>query len=613
MKKFIFTVIILILMLFTSSAVFAAAIITSPIDSRPISTDYLKNLAEIAGDTVLYPDKENMDYFSSTESENHFADSEKIRAEIRELVSQNNNKDTIVIINTSTYFTKGLVGSRCGVSYKDEKKAMQELKSLLTDYPEPSYYINLSMPRTLPETRFNKVWFDDKSLTGLGYYYLQLNPKCENKEYISQNLKTVNPIQFLMEYSYLTNKKNELGEDSLADYENAFLNDFERLKKREPYRSYLYSYKLPYFTVADMFSTLLNYQSNGLIDEIIISNDDFQLPNSISYFDSLNKDLVTKENNSPVKFSFARTYMSTGVYSIAKQLMNTKGENYTASALSGKNQDVNFIFGTDEIPQLIYARILSKRTQKTTDFNLISKDSDKIDTFDVVSVNLLLKNAVNFVKNGQKKSVNKTDLYLYNYNIEKSPEDTIAKIKQSIAENKNTGVIEIYSNEILNTGDNNLFKRLTENSKNEDDPDITDLAFYSAWNTNANAIGLGVAHAQVYAISKEITDSPENMLLAQVKMLSQHLIEDGIYTCNTKRILSNEGYIPNSADKSESEKLISVLNYDDILKSFKNKSYTIKDNTYTISDNKLKEYCFPWGRTFECYLDFDISLSNEKP
>lgn len=612
MKKLLF-ILIFMSVFFITEASYGAAIITSPLDSRPISTDYLKNLAEIYGDNVLYPDKEIMDCFSATGEENYFADSEKIRREIRELVSQNNNSDTVVIINTSTYFSKGLVGSRCGINYKNEKKAMAELKALMQDYPEPKYYINLTMPRTLPETRLNNVWFNEKSINGLGYYYLRSNPECENKEYIKQNFKTVTPVQFLMEYSYLENKRTELGEEGLKDYENDFLKAFEALKKYEPYKSYLYYYKLPYFTTADMFSQLMIYQDMGLVDEIIVSNDDFQLPDSIVYFNSLGEEWVTQENNSPVKFSFARTYMSSGVYSIVKQIKNQRGEKEAEAALKAENDKINFIFGTDEVPQLIYARALAQKTGMTTDFNIIADKTDKVDTFDVASVNALAENAASFVKGLSNNSINQSDVYLYNYNNagEGSMAEALDKINTSIESGNNTGVIEIYSTEILNTGENSLFKTLVENAQNKAEPSAADLGFYSAWNTNANAIGLGIAHAQVYSIAKNAAEDKSAMLKAHIKMLTQHLIEDGVYTCNTKRMLSNEGYIPTSEDRSHSKKLVDTMAYERVLEGFENKTYTIDDKQYTVKEESLKEYSFPWGRTFECYLDFNVDLTEE--
>lgn len=546
MKKIFFTCVILFSFMWVVN-VYSQTIITSPIDSRPISTDYLENLADIAGDTVLYPDKENMDYFSSNNEENHFADSEKVRTEIRNLVSENNNNDTVVIINTSTYFSKGLVGSRCGKNYDDEKEALKELKSLMTDYSEPTYYVNISMPRTLPETRFNEVWFNDKALNGLGYYYLKENPKDENREYISKNFRLVTPVQFIMEYSYVYNKRAELGEEGLEGYERDFINAADKLKKYDPYKKYLVDYKLPYYSIADMFSSLLRFQENGLLDEIVISNDDFQLPNFVVYLNSLE----TKPNST--KYSFARSYMSTGAYAITKQLINKKGEDFAKKALDGKAENINFIFGTDELPQLIYARVLAKKTGKTADFNLIFEESDKVDTFDVVSIKELLENAKNFAMGNQKSFTNKVDVYLYNYNLgsDKAALNTISDMEKSKENGNKLGVIEIYSSEILNSGDNKLFKTLLENAKEKNNINVTDLAFYSAWNTNANAIGLGIAQAQVSSIGEKTNEDTEKMLKARIKMLSQHLIEDGVYTCNTKRMLSNERYIPTAVEKEK--------------------------------------------------------------
>lgn len=604
MKKIFFTCVILFSFLCVVN-VYSQTIITSPIDSRPISTDYLENLADIAGDTVLYPDKENMDYFSSNNEENHFADSEKVRAEIRKLVSENNNKDTVVIINTSTYFSKGLVGSRCGKNYDDEKEALEELKSLMTDYSEPTYYVNISMPRTLPETRFNEVWFNDKALNGLGYYYLKENPKDENREYISKNFRLVTPVQFIMEYSYVFNKRAELGEEGLEGYERDFINDADKLKKYDPYKKYLVDYKLPYYSIADMFSSLLRFQENGLLDEIVISNDDFQLPNFVVYLNSLE----TKPNST--KYSFARSYMSTGAYAITKQLINKKGEDFAKKALEGKAENINFIFGTDELPQLIYARVLAKKTGKTADFNLIFEESNKVDTFDVVSIKELLENAKNFAMGNQKSFTDKVDVYLYNYNLgsDKAVLNTISDMEKSKENGNKLGVIEIYSSEILNSGDNKLFKTLLENAKEKNNINVTDLAFYSAWNTNANAIGLGIAQAQVSSIGEKTNEDTEKMLKSQIKMLSQHLIEDGVYTCNTKRMLSNERYIPTAEEKEKSEKLSSVLDYQGVLDAFKDKEYTINDEKYIVTENKLIKYGFPWGRTFECILDFEIELN----
>ena len=74
-----------------------------------------------------------------------FADSKKVRELIRENVSKNNSSDTTVIINTSSYFTGGLVGSRCAAQYENTDTALKELLSLVTDYTQPKYYINITV------------------------------------------------------------------------------------------------------------------------------------------------------------------------------------------------------------------------------------------------------------------------------------------------------------------------------------------------------------------------------------------------------------------------------------------------------------------------------------
>ena len=89
MKKFVFTI---FCSLVFATGVYANTIVTSPIDSRPISYDYLNNLSNIAGDNVVSVDKKNLDFFSTYEPDNRLGNSEKVREEMYELVEKNNNK-----------------------------------------------------------------------------------------------------------------------------------------------------------------------------------------------------------------------------------------------------------------------------------------------------------------------------------------------------------------------------------------------------------------------------------------------------------------------------------------------------------------------------------------
>ncbi len=592
-------------------------VITAPLDSRPISLDYLEKLAKLNNEDFFAPEKDILDMFPTNVNYLRFAQSDKVREQIREKVALSNTEDTTVIINTSSYMTSGLVGSRVGENYSDFHTALDELEKLVTDYDKPQYYVNLSMPRTLPETRKNNIWRDNEKCLGMGYFYLKNNPDCEDKNYISLKFSAVTPTQLIMEWSYITNKINERGESSLQVWEKDFINYFNRVyKQMEPYKTYLAKYIVPFSSVSETFSRLLQMQESGKIKEITVSNDDFQIPDFITYFNNKNADWIPRENGTPIKFSFARNYITNGPRSIYKLLADKKGVYEADRALQGKSDSINFLFGTDEIPQLIYARNLSRRNNLSVHYNIINtgKTSD-VAEFDVLSTNSLIKNDINFVSVGAKKTDKKVDIYMYDYNnTDTDMTEILRQMNESRQRGRDVGLIEIYSSTTASTGSNELFKTLVRNSSsNSTSLGITDLICYSAWNTNANAIGLGIAYANVYQIMKEICpeENEKQLLENHINMLAIHCAEDGYYTARGKRILSEEGFVPVYEDTLKSEKLLPVIGSENITKAFSNKKYVINNNEYVTDNFNIKDYNFPWGRIFECYLDFEVTISKK--
>ncbi len=587
-------------------------IITAPIDSRPVSFDYLENLVRLNNEAFFAPDKDILDMFPANANYSRFAESDNVRKQIKDYVSKSNNEDTTVIINISSYMTAGLVGSRCGDNYDDFDKKLDELEKLAELYDKPTYYVNLSMPRTLPETRMNDIWRDNKTYRGMGYYYIKNNPGCEDKNYISSEFSNINPVQLIMEWSYVTNKRYELGENSLEVWEKEFINYFDKVyKKCEPYKSYLSKYIMPFSAVSETFSRLMKMQKKGLIDEIVISNDDFQIPNFITYFNTKNADWIPKESGSPIKFSFARNYITNGPRCIYKLLKDEKGVYEAQRALDGKGENINFIFGTDELSQLIYARDLSKRKNLSSDFNLVSTSTGSdVATFDVIKTNSLLKNSVNFVSAGKKKTYEKIDLYLFDYNNKNISSAYISdKMEESRKNGKNVGLIEIFSSDVLSAGGNSLFKKLLFNAREKNGKlGINELACYSAWNTNANAIGLGVAHAQVFGIMKQTSENKSEFLKNHLNILAIHCAEDGFYTVKGKRDLTNEGFLPVYEDTLKSDKLLNFIGYNEVKDAFNGGKYTIGGKEYTVRDFDISKYNFPWGRLFECCLEFDCEI-----
>ncbi len=599
--------------IFISSAYAFGGIITAPIDGRPVSLDYLKSLGELNGEEFFAPDKDTLDMFPINANYSRFAKSPNVREQIREKVSEVDNEDTVVIINTSSYMTAGLVGSRCGDNYKGFEQALDELDKLVSEYDKPKYYVNLSMPRTLPETRMNSVWRDNKKYRGIGYYYIKYNSECEDKNYISSKFSLVTPVQLIMEWSYVKNKQDELGEDALCPWERDFIKHFDSIYRgMEPYKTYLSKYIMPFSTVSEIFSRLMKMREEGKIDEIVISNDDFQIPDFITYMNGKNADWIPKENGTPVKFSFARNYITNGPRSIYKLIKDKRGVNFADAALKGKSDDINFIFGTDEIPQLIYARNLSKTKNYSADFNVISTSLEgETAQFDVLKVNSLVKNDLNFVSAGEKKTDMKIDLYIFDYgNKNVSAGEVLEKMNESKKNGRDVGLIEIYGGDVLATGENILFKKLLNNSKEKNGGiGVNELVCYSAWNTNANAIGLGTAHAQVFGIMKQLSENKEDFLAAHLNLLSVHCAEDGFYTVKGKRLLTNEKFVPVYEDTLKSEKLLPFVGSDEIISAFSGGEYVIDGKKYFTDKFDISEYNFPWGRLFECFLKFDCEVT----
>lgn len=598
MKKLFFTIIVTVLFALPA---YADTIITAPIDGRPISNEYLGNLAAIGNDKFYSVSKENLDFFSSYDPDNHLGKSDKVREEIYKLVSNNNNEHTTVIINTSSYITNGLVGSRCGVNYEDYKIALNDLEKLVTDFKEPTYYVNLAMPRSLPETRFNQIWYNDEKIKGLGSYYLKYNKNSENYDEINRNFSYVTPTQYIMEFSYVYNKAAELGEDMLTDWEKDFLSYFKRnIKNKAPYKQYIDYYIRPYEATALIFKQLIKMQQEGLISQLVISNDDLQLPDSVTYFYGKGCDWVQAENNSPIKYSYARTYMESGPGSIHRTITDTYSKQELGKANTGTSKYVNIIYGTDEVSQLIYARDYTRRKYLTPNITFSYNDvSQNVATFDVKQPGNLARAAYNFVKGDVGKyTENPASIYIYDYRVKTDKSSSaIEKLKKDKKNGSNIGLIELFNGTVENTVFQNIFY-------NRKGLYLSHLDMYSAWNTNGNAIGLGIAHCQVISIAKENTTRPENMILAQTKMLAQHIIEDGFYTKSGKLTLVNKGYRPNVQDRINSSILYDLMDVNKVTNELC-KEYILKNNRYVIEDLKVSKLNFPWGRTFDIFVDFE--------
>lgn len=577
--------------------VFANTIITAPIDSRPVSTEYLENLVNINGDTLLYPNKKYLDIFSGSEND-HFANSNEVRKSIRDFVAKNNNEYTTVIINSSTYFTGGLVGSRNSSQYNDIENGINELYNLINTYKNPSYYINIAMPRNLPDSRGGAIWSDDNNLIyGIGHFYNENDNKTV-LEYIKNNYDKVKPEEFLLEWGYVYNKAFENGEESLFKWEKDFLDYCNELYEDEEYKVYMDNYKRIFESTAEIFKSIMRWQRVGLLTEIIIGNDDLQLPDFISYMynNSENTKWINSINGSPIKYSFSRHYIKSDNESIYANIEKQYGKDEAIKAEQGISQNVNILCGMDEIPQLIYASDVLKRNNIYTDIKFYGTENlSSVDSYDVKNANEILNIYSQYVKRNGNEKGETLHMFICDYKNSTSKTNIINEIKKLIDLGENVGLIELFDYSKTEI-ENNVFDTLVK------DGYILNLDCYSAWNTNANAIGLGIAQGEVYNIS----DKQDENIINNINLLLRHIFEDGIYTSSGKREIISEGYVITDNDMIKSERLKKIFVDENILKYMINKTISKNDNSVTIENITFKDYNFPWKRNFECYIDFNI-------
>lgn len=577
--------------------VFANTIITAPIDSRPVSTEYLENLVNINGDTLLYPNKKYLDIFSGSEND-HFANSNEVRKSIRDFVAKNNNEYTTVIINSSTYFTGGLVGSRNSSQYNDIENGINELYNLINTYKNPSYYINIAMPRNLPDSRGGAIWSDDNNLIyGIGHFYNENDNKTV-LEYIKNNYDKVKPEEFLLEWGYVYNKAFENGEESLFKWEKDFLDYCNELYENEEYKVYMDNYKRIFESTAEIFKSIMRWQRVGLLTEIIIGNDDLQLPDFISYMynNSENTKWINSINGSPIKYSFSRHYIKSDNESIYANIEKQYGKDEAIKAEQGISQNVNILCGMDEIPQLIYASDVLKRNNIYTDIKFYGTEKlSSVDSYDVKNANEILNIYSQYVKRNGNEKGETLHMFICDYKNSTSKTNIINEIKKLIDLGENVGLIELFDYSKTEI-ENNVFDTLVK------DGYILNLDCYSAWNTNANAIGLGIAQGEVYNIS----DKQDENIINNINLLLRHIFEDGIYTSSGKREIISEGYVITDNDMIKSERLKKIFVDENILKYMINKTISKNDNSVTIENITFKDYNFPWKRNFECYIDFNI-------
>lgn len=243
--------------------------INVPLDSRPIGREYIQNLAVTAGYNYL----EISSGLDSANGDNVYraGNPTTVQNSLANTVRSNNYTDTTVVINTSSYFHGGLVANRLPSAYANMDQKISSLKTLLSTYTRPTYYVIMQVPRTIPDTRtiaFPSGVTSTTKVDGLEAYYNKANKKTATQ---------VTFEQALLDWSYLyfyQKAGNTLPQDA---YVRNFYNDFYA-----KYKTYLDAYINVYEQSYLYLNQLYTMKNQGYKFNLIISSDYYVTSNFIN-------------------------------------------------------------------------------------------------------------------------------------------------------------------------------------------------------------------------------------------------------------------------------------------------------------------------------------------
>ncbi|MEK7433195.1 MAG: DUF4127 family protein, partial [Cyanobacteriota bacterium] len=443
-------------------------ILIIPMDDRPCTYDFPKQIAEIYGSEVLIPDK------------NFMGNLERIadRKEISNFILKNSNDILGTIIASDTLAYGGLIPSRrTKSSFEKIIKNFEVIKKLKENNSNSPLYVCSTIQR-ISDSNENQeekeYWKDYGKLIHNYSYLLHKNNILTTKNY--ENIIVKKILTSNNEFDFLEEIKNKIPNQILEDY----LNDRLRNLNVNKY--------------------LIDLVKHKYIDFLVISSDD----SSSFGFNVIEREILKN-------------------YILAQKLENNvimyPGADESVSVLTGRliNKINDFtpkfhcLYSETELKENIitmYEGIKIKETLKYQISSLGGVIKDKIDEADIILY-------IHTSADGQ------IDQYLntiYKENIPKLSEEYINKDIENISNLlKNNQKVVLIDCAYANGSNNDFMSKLGEKI------DLSNLLAYSSWNTTGNSIGTAIAHASVKYISKKI-DNYEHF-----KFLFERFCDDWLY------------------------------------------------------------------------------------
>lgn len=473
-------------------------IIVIPMDDRPCTYNFPKQIAEINGTHVVIPPKEWMGNLEK------IADIKKIS----DLLLNNNENISGLVVASDTLAYGGLIPSRRNYdTFEKTTKNFDVLKKIKEQNPASKLYVCSTIQR-ISDSNENQeekdYWKDYGKLIHNYSYELDKNGSVNIEDYQNGNIEKILSVK--------NETKKLIPTEILIDYITGRIRNLKVNKY------------------------LIDLVRNNIIDFLVISSDD-----SSSYgFNVIEKEILKNYIESSIKEKVIMYPGADEAISVLTGRMINESENFTpkffiAYSEGSKQDKLITMYEGIELKETINYQI------KALGGNIVKNENEA----DIV---LYLHTS----DEGQE------DQYLnaiYKIETKKVKNEIIEKdisiIKTLLDKGKNIALVDCA---YANGGNHDFMSTLSKKIE------LKNLCSYSGWNTTGNSIGTAIAHSSVRLISKKQNSTLAEK--AHTKFLFERFFDDWFYQGYIRiEFIKKEGF-PLNKEKLQllGDKLLESIN-----------------------------------------------------
>lgn len=377
------------------------------------------------------------------------------------------------------------------------------------------------------------------------------------------------------------------------------------------------------------FTKWATLSDDATVDEQTIKNLEKEIPE-----ETIQDYLLTRQRNLQVNLT-AIDMVRRGVIDFlvlsqddaSPQGLHVKDQRRLAEEIEKQNLKEKIIIlpGADEVVMLLLSRCINEKYNQISSIKAIyssEEQKEQVMPFQDTKLSETVSQHI-FASHAREANSDETpDVYFFVYSSRNIPglvDPFIQQIEEMVEKGENVIVADVDPIGNIQGGDIDFTTKLINKGL------LSKLAGYASWNTAGNTIGTALPHGLIFTVAKnnlfKNKETVSNVLTAQNWFLLHRLMDDYYYhTLVRKQLneyLENEGRsstIMNDSLTYEANLFACELmqkHFDESIKLFENSHQLVVNKTSHCTDSNDFHFELPWNRTFEAFIDFDITCNVE--